>query len=141
MSDRSSPQPGHASPLWVRVLRYLWIAGFAIGTTTHVLDIVLGGAEVYDGFPTVVKVFWLSLTIVDPVVIILLVVAPRSGIVLALAVILVDIAVNWMVFTTIGGLSLFGVMCQTSFAVLLVVTADRLWKAFSDPSRGRRRPG
>ena len=141
MSDRSSPQPGHASPRWVRVLRYLWIAGFAIGTTTHVLDIVLGGAEVYDGFPTVVRVFWLSLTILDPAVIILLALARRSGIVLALAVILVDIAVNWTVFATIGGLSLFGVVNQTLFAVLLALTANRLWKGFSGPSRGRRRPG
>ena len=64
----------------------------------------------------------------DPLAVTLLLLRRRAGIVLGLAIILADIAVNWTVFATIGGLSVFGVVNQTAFAVFLVATATLLWR-------------
>ena len=111
-----------------RVVQVVWIAGFVIGTTTHVMDLASGGANTYEPLPMAVRVFWISLTLFDPLVVMLLVFRRRAGLVLGLAVILVDIAVNWTVFVAIDGLSLFAVVCQTAFAIFLVATARVLWQ-------------
>jgi len=111
------------------VILVVWIAGFLVGTTTHVVDLVVGGADAYAGFPPGVRVFWMSLTLLDPITIVLLALRRRAGIVLALVVILADIAVNWTVFATIG-IPLFGVVNQTLFAIVLVATAPVLWRWF-----------
>jgi hypothetical protein len=116
---------------FVVLVRAAWIVGFLIGTTTHVADLVLGGTDVYAGFPLALRIFWVALTVVDPLVVVLLAFGRRAGVVLAIAVILVDIAVNWTVFATIGGLGVFGVVNQTLFAALLVGTAPWLWRAFA----------
>lgn len=73
---------------------------------------------------------WDSLTVLDPVTVVLLALHRPSGVVLALVVILTDIAVNWTVFVIIGGFPLFAVVNQTLFAVLLLTTAPMLRRGF-----------
>ena len=119
------------------VVLVVWILGFLVGTTTHIMDLVAGGVEPYAGFPAGVRLFWVTLTVLDPLTIMLLALRRRAGIVLALAVILADIAVNWTVFATIGGLAIYGVVNQTLFAIVLVSTASILWRWF----RSRREVG
>ena len=116
-----------------------WVIGFLVGTTTHTADLILGGLDVYSGFPVGVRLFWVTLTILDPVTAALIIFRRRSGIVLGGAVIITDIAVNWTVFTVVGGLSLFGVINQSLFAVLIVITARSLWNWFGRSSA--REPG
>ena len=111
-----------------RVVQVVWIAGFLIGTTTHVFDLIIGGADTYMAFPIGVRVFWMSLTLCDPLIVALLLFRRRAGVLIGLVVILADIAVNWTVFLTIGGLSLFGVVNQAAFAIFLVATARLLWR-------------
>jgi|GEM_PF-3009052 len=96
-------------------IQVVWIAGFSIGTVSHVLDLVVGGADTYGGFPPALRVLWLSLTVLDPLAVLLLL-RKRAGIVLGLLIILADITVNWTVLLTIGGNPLFGVVNQTLFA-------------------------
>ena len=116
-----------------RVIRALWIAGFGIGTTTHVLDIVIGGAGVYAGFPLVLRAFWLSLTVLDPLVIALLARRRRTGVALGSAVIVADIAVNWTVLATVGGIPVWGAVNQTLFAILVLATAPTLLRRWRRP--------
>jgi hypothetical protein len=118
-----------------RVIQVIWILGFLIGTTTHVIDLVSGGLDTYAGFPTPLRAYWISLTLLDPVTVILVFRRRRAGVVLGLAVILSDIAVNWTVFLTIGGHPLFGVVNQTVFAIVLVATAVPLWRWMRPPVR------
>ena len=116
----------------------MWVLGFLVGTTTHTADLIVGGVNAYSAFPLGVRLFWVTLTILDPVTAVLIIVRQRSGIVLGSAVIIADIAVNWTVFAMVGGLSLFGVVSQSLFAVLIVVTARPLWVWFGRSSpRGR----
>ena len=111
-----------------RVIQVVWVTGYLIGTTTHVVDLIIGGSNTYEAFPLGLRLFWMSLTLLDPLVVVLLMLRRRAGVVLGLAVILADIAVNWTVFFTIGGHSLFGVVNQTAFAIFLVATAGVLWR-------------
>ncbi len=122
------------------VILVVWIAGFLIGTASHVLDLIAGGADTYGDFPSGLRVFWLSLTVLDPLTVALLLLRKRAGIVLGLVVILSDIAVNWTVFFTIGGNPLFGVVNQTVFAVVLLATAPALWRWFRLATGQARRP-
>ena len=107
-----------------------WVLGFAIGTTTHILDLVLGGAAAYAGFPDLVRLFWVSLTVLDPLVIVLVLLRRRAGIYLGIGVIVVDIVVNWTVLLTLGGISWWGVINQTLFAVFIGVSAPYLLRWF-----------
>lgn len=121
-------------------IRVVWIAGFLVGTASHVLDLIAGGADTYGQFPTALRVFWSSLTVLDPLTVLLLLLRKRAGIILGLVVILADIAVNWTVLLTIGGNPLFGVVNQTLFAVFLLATAPALWRSFRSAQGQRRRP-
>jgi hypothetical protein len=114
----------------------VWIGGFLVGTTTHVLDLVGGGLDTYAGFPAALRWYWVSLTLLDPLTVVLLALRRRAGIVLALAVILSDIAVNWSVTATIGGMQLIFVLNQTAFAAILLATAYPQWRWFGDRARG-----
>jgi hypothetical protein len=120
------------------VFQILWVIGFLIGTTTHTADLILGGLDVYGGFPPGVRLFWVTLTVLDPIIAVLIVLRRRSGIVLGMAVILADIAVNWTVFVLLGGLAWFGVVNQSLFAVLILATARPLWASFGRSSTRER---
>lgn len=119
----------------------VWTAGFLVGTTSHVLDLIAGGADTYGAFPSALRAFWFSLIILDPLTATFLLLRKRAGIILGVIVILSDIAVNWTVFFTIGGNPLFGAVNQTVFAVFLLTTAPVLWRWFASATkRGRRLP-
>jgi hypothetical protein len=129
-----------ASARALRVFRVVWVLGFLVGTTSHTADLIVGGVNAYSDLPLGVRLFWVSLTILDPATAALTIFRRRSGIVLGIvlgiAVIIADIAVNWTVFVMVGGLSLFGVISQSLFAVLILVTARPLWRWFG-PSSAR----
>jgi len=127
-----------ASARAIRVIQAVWVLGFLVGTTTHTADLITGGLDAYGSFPLGVRLFWVSLTILDPATATLIIFRRRSGIVLGIAVIVADIAINWSVFALVGGLSLFGVISQSLFAALILVTARPLWRWFEPSSpRGR----
>ncbi|GAA1836940.1 hypothetical protein [Agromyces salentinus] len=79
--------------------------------------------------PTWVRVFWISLTVVDPVVVVLLLVRRRAGIVAGCAVMVVDVAVNWSVALSVPGAVGPGLITQPLFLLLLVTTAPLLWRS------------
>lgn len=123
-----------ASARALRVIQVIWVIGFLVGTTTHTVDLIIGGLNTYSGFPLGVRLFWVTLTILDPVTAALIIFRRRSGIVLGIAVMIADIAVNWTVFATVGGLAFFGVISQSLFAALVFVTARPLWLWFGRSS-------
>jgi hypothetical protein len=123
-----------ASARALKVFQVVWVLGFLVGTTTHTADLIVGGMNAYSDFPLGVRLFWVSLTFPDPATAALIIFRRRSGIVLGIAVIIADIAVNWTVFAMVGGLSLFGVISQSLFAVIILVTARPLWKWFGPSS-------
>ena len=119
----------------VRIIRILWVVGFFVGTTTPVVDLVIGGPDVYAGFPDVVRLFWVSLTLLDPLAIILIALRLRASVVLAIAIMAADIAVNSAMVAT-HGLPVPGLINQLAFGLLVLATAPLLWK-HARPARPR----
>jgi hypothetical protein len=119
-----------ASARALKVFQVVCMVGFLVGTTTHTADLIVGGVNAYSDFPLGVRLFWVSLAVLDPATAALIMFRRRPGIVLGIAVIVADIAVNWTVFALVGGLSLFGVISQSLFAVLILATARPLWRWF-----------
>ncbi|OUE30678.1 hypothetical protein BFL35_08915 [Clavibacter michiganensis] len=101
------------------------------------LDLAVGGTDVYAGFPVALRAFWVSLTVLDPLVITLLVLRRRAGVALGIAVILADIAVNWTVLATVGGIPAWGAVDQTLFAILVLATAPTLLRRWRRPAVAR----
>jgi hypothetical protein len=128
-----------ASARALGVFQVMWVIGFLVGTTTHTADLIAGGVNAYGGFPLGVRLFWVTLTVLDPVTAVLIIFRRRSGVVLGSTVIIADIAVNWTVFATVGGLSPFGVISQSLFALLIFLTARPLWAWFGQSSPRERR--
>jgi hypothetical protein len=127
-----------ASARAIRVFQVMWVIGFLVGTTTHTADLIVGGLNAYSTFPLGVRLFWVTLTVLDPATAALIIFRRRSGIVLGCTVIIADIVVNWTVFALVGGLSSFGVISQSLFAVLIFVTARPLWIWFGQSSTRER---
>lgn len=40
-----------------RAIQIVWIAGFLIGTASHVLDLIAGGDDTYGELPTALRMF------------------------------------------------------------------------------------
>ncbi|WP_336661425.1 hypothetical protein [Leucobacter sp. USHLN154] len=106
----------------------VWVIGFTVGTITHAIDLVAGGLNVYAGFPMPVRWFWISLTVLDPLVVVLLILRSRAAVPIAVLVMVADLTVNWSVFFAIGGLTLFGVITQSIFGAIVFITARNVWQ-------------
>ena len=111
--------------IWV-----IWITGFCIGTASHVLDLAQGRQHTYSAYPLAARAFWFSLTVLDPLTVALLLMRRRPGILLGLGVILVDIGVNWPVTLICDNRVTWGVVNQSIFALLLLLTCGHLWRWF-----------
>lgn len=111
----------------IAVIRVVWALGFLVGTTTHVIDLVLGGPGVYAGFPDGVRLFWVSLTLLDPLAIVLIALRLRLAVVLAAVIMVADVAVNGVMVAT-RGLPLPGLVNQVAFGLFVLATAPLVWR-------------
>ena len=85
----------------------------------------------YGGVARGTQVFWTSLTFLDPLAVVLLLVKPRAGLVLAFAIILVDVVHNtWFGVQHGEPLSAAGWMyySQVGFLIFVVVTFRSAWR-------------
>ena len=76
----------------------VYLIGFADGTTDHVRWMTHGGIHAYGpSYPQVaIQVFFVSLVVLDPLVVTLVAFVRREGVWLAAAVMALDIAANWI---------------------------------------------
>lgn len=112
-----------------RVAIGILIAGFAIGTTTHVLALLNRGWMVNPSAPVWMNVYWTALTFLDSLAVVLLLRSRRAGLVLALAIMLSDVAINTYVSHLFGfdGVP-FQVQLQTVFLGFVLGAAGFLWR-------------
>lgn len=111
-----------------RIVLSIWIAAFLIGTVSHARDVLAGGWLPYDFAPTALNWLWSLLLPLDLCAAILLLLKPRAGVVLGLAIIAADVAVNaWFAFRT-DWLDLFKALwLQSLFCGFALGTAHILW--------------
>jgi hypothetical protein len=84
-------------PRWARWVLAVYLIGFAQGTGAHIGDLAHGGIHAYSSLPqSWIQVFFVSLVVLDPLVVVLVAFVLRAGIWLAAGVIALDVAANWI---------------------------------------------
>jgi hypothetical protein len=84
-------------PRWARWVLAVYLIGFAQGTGGHVRDLARGGIHAYSAVPQAwIQVFFVSLVVLDPLVVVLAAFVRRAGIWLAAGVMVLDVAANWI---------------------------------------------
>jgi hypothetical protein len=85
-------------PRWARWVLAVYLIGFVDGTADHVHWMTHGGIHAYARSypPIAIQVFFVSLVVLDPLVVVLVAFVRREGIRLAAAVMALDVAANWI---------------------------------------------
>ncbi|WP_338105139.1 hypothetical protein [Modestobacter muralis] len=110
------------------------------GTAVHVIQLVDAGFAPYPHLPGWLRSYFIGLTVLDPLAAVLLARARRSGVVLAVGVLVTDAAANaWanLVLDESPGLTSgrVGTAVIAALAVVLLVTARPLWRHAGGPGR------
>lgn len=113
-----------------RSLQLLLVAGLAVGTATHLENIVRAGVIPRPELPLACNLFWASLVLLDPLVAAILLWRPRVGVSCLLALMGCDLLFN---FTTLGLTA--PVIAQLGYAMLVVIAFPILRRATARRSR------
>jgi hypothetical protein len=117
----------------------VYLIGFAQGTGAHIRDLARGGIHAYSALPQAwIQVFFVSLVVLDPLVVVLVAFVRREGIWLAAGVMVVDGAANWtgnwpsLQEDPVRLLRPVGLLPITLFGVFVLVTALPLLRVMND---------
>ncbi|MEW2273657.1 hypothetical protein [Streptomyces griseofuscus] len=128
-----------ALPPWARVILVVAIGGFLEGTGAHALDLARHGPYAYSSFAPPLQVFFIALTVLDPLVAVLLLCARPAGVLLAAVVMTADALGNWYVnWSWLRAdwarlLHPVGMLPITLFALFVLVSAIPLARALTAP--------
>lgn len=108
------------------VLRAIYATCLVGATATHLnyelrYGLTLGGLE-FLGYPLPVRLYWASLTLLDPLAAVLLFVLPRAGLILCVAIIVTDVLNNGWVFYQFASRSALNLGLQVAFLVFVLIT-------------------
>jgi len=118
-------------PKAVKVLFAVYALCFLWGTKNHVVDLWHGGFLPYTYAPLAFNIYWTSLTLLDPLAVFLLFVLPYHGMVLAVAIMVSDIAVNLYAAYVLFPATMMPdttLLSQIAFGIFLFVTVPMAWK-------------
>ena len=121
-------------PVWIKIILAVYIIAFASATWNHLADIIAGGLFPYDKFwevPWWMNVYWTSLTILDPLAILLLLFYLRPGLFMYFVIMVSDVVINLYANHTYWHIPLpdnFFLLCQVLFLLFLCVTAPFILK-------------
>jgi hypothetical protein len=112
----------------------VYVVAFAVGTISHVVDIFHWGILPHNQYHWVFNMLWTSLTLFDPLTIVLLLRRQRAGVLLAGLIMVLDVAVNVTAglheYFATGRFLMWGLYTQVPFALFLLATAASMWSAF-----------
>jgi len=121
----------------------LYVLAFAVGTTSHVVDILRWGFFPHNRYHWSLNLFWTSLAFFDPLAIVLLLRRAKAGILLAGLIMFLDVAVNLAAgvheYLATGRFLMWGLYTQVPFALFILATASSLWSAFGASRRTMQR--
>jgi hypothetical protein len=76
------------------VLVITLVVGLLVGTATHAMDIARAGLIPRPELPLGCNLFWSALVVVDPIVALVLLLRPRTGVRLVVGLMAIDLTVN-----------------------------------------------
>lgn len=117
-------------PVSIKLLFVIYALCFLIATFNHARDLWHGGFLPYRHAPLGFNVYWTSLTLLDPLTVVLLCWLPRGGIVLAVLIMVSDVAVNSYAAYLLQDSYLFysaALQLQSVFLGFVVGTAPFAW--------------
>ena len=115
----------------VKLILLIYMFCFLWATKNHVIDIWRGGLLPYKYAPLAFNIYWTSLTLLDPITIILLYCLPYHGMIVAVLIMVSDIAVNLYATYALWNSDLFSntiLQLQILFGIFLFLTVPILWK-------------
>ena len=118
-----------------RVALGVYVACFSVATFNHAADLWQRGWLPYRFAPMPMNVFWTALTIVDPAVVLALLAGwRRTGLALALAIMVADVAVNSYALYGLG-FAVFSpaLQMQTAFGGFVLGSIWFLWPEKKKP--------
>ena len=125
-----------ALPAWATWALAVYLIGFTDGTIAHARDLARDGFHAYSGFPQVpLRVFFISLVVLDPLVVVLAALVLPAAIWLATVVMVLDVAANavgnWSRIQRDPAwpFSASGLLLITVFAVFVLATAPAMLHA------------
>lgn len=116
-------------PKTIKILLTIYILGFAIGTTTHVIDLLNHGLILNKDVPTWKNLYWVSLTFLDFLTIILIL---KRSIVPALIasnlIIISDVLINTNGFTfeRFGNSDDYKIFLQIIFGLYILISTPTI---------------
>ena len=121
-------------PLWIKIILAVYMIAFAAATWNHAADIMTAGLFPYDKFwdvPCWMNVYWTSLTILDPLAIMVLLFYLRPGLLIYFIIMFSDVAINVYANYTFWNIPLlehFFLLNQVFFLLFLCATAPFILK-------------
>jgi hypothetical protein len=116
------------------ILRSVYAMCLALATPAHVIfdvryGLLLGGLESL-GYPAFVRMYWASLTFLDPLCVLLLFVRPRAGLILCVGIIVTDVLNNsWVRYH--GSEVDISYILEVVFLIFVVATVKCAWQGLN----------
>lgn len=122
----------------VQLTLAVYVFAFLIGTSTHIIAIVRGWWLPHH---PIVNAYWGSLTVLDPLAIILLIRSPQRGLVLSAMIMVSDVAMNSfasLMYFHPGEeyAASYALQLQTAFLGFVLGSAPFLWAHFDARTPG-----
>ena len=112
-------------PAIVKILLSVMLLGFAIGTTTHIFDLLNYGWILNPEVPKWKNIFWVSLMFLDFLVVVLLLTKLKLGLLLSNIIIITDVLVNtnFLKFDRLGYDDDYKIYLQVVFALYVLISS------------------
>lgn len=112
-------------PKTIKILLAIYVLGFAIGTTTHVLDLLNHGLILNENVPTWKNIYWVSLTFLDFLAIILILRSIVPALIISILIIVSDVLINTngLTFERFGHSDDYKIVLQIIFGIYILISA------------------
>ncbi|PWJ47720.1 hypothetical protein SAMN06264364_13523 [Quadrisphaera granulorum] len=125
-------------PRWLRVAVVVLVLLLFYGTAVHVAQLLTARGQPYPALPAWLRLYFVSLTLLDPLAAVLLLRRHRVGVLLTVGVLVTDAAANTLAnyaFDDATGVTAgrFGQAVITLLAVGCLMITPALWRATASP--------
>ena len=112
-------------PIKITILLSVMLLGFAIGTTTHIFDLMNHGWILNPEVPKWKNIFWVSLTFFDFLIVVLLLTKLKLGLLFANIIIIADVLVNtnFFKFDRLGYDDDYKIYLQVIFLIYVLISS------------------